>query len=113
MGDLPIYGYFEEFSQGISDKQCFDCDTEPCIETQTEQIWFAMTLPTEMTHRDILRVRLAACEQDHRDLDHAIAALHETVNPDVLLLKRLKRQKLKLKDKIAKIQDELTPDIIA
>jgi hypothetical protein len=35
------------------------------------------------------------------------------VNPDQLTLRRLKKQKLSLKDRIAAIEDELTPDIIA
>jgi hypothetical protein len=72
-----------------------------------------MTLSNEMTHRDVIKIKLVQYQQDHRDLDDAISALHATVNPDILTLKRLKRQKLTLKDKIAKIQDELTPDIIA
>jgi hypothetical protein len=67
----------------------------------------------EMNHRDVIKVKLIQFQQEHRDLDDAIVALHERINPDVLMLRRLKRQKLALKDKIAKIQDELTPDIIA
>ena len=40
-------------------------------------------------------------------------ALQEAVNPDQLTLRRLKKQKLALKDRISAIEDELTPDIIA
>ena len=69
--------------------------------------------PTEMTHEDVLRVRLEVLRREHRDLDAAIAALHDAVNPDQLTLKRLKKQKLLLKDKIARIEDELIPDILA
>lgn len=72
-----------------------------------------MNAPSEMSHEDVLRVQLEVLRREHRDLDAAIDALHEAVNPDQLTLKRLKTQKLKLKDRIARIEDELTPDIIA
>lgn len=72
-----------------------------------------MNAPSEMSHEDVLRVKLEVLRREHRDLDTAIDALQEAVNPDQLTLKRLKTQKLKLKDAIARIEDELTPDIIA
>jgi hypothetical protein len=72
-----------------------------------------MNAPTEMTHEDVQRVRLEVLRREHNDLDHAIAALHENSMPDQLMLRRLKKQKLALKDRIARIYDELTPDIIA
>ncbi|MBL4628645.1 MAG: DUF465 domain-containing protein [Roseicyclus sp.] len=72
-----------------------------------------MDTPSEMSHEDVLRVTLRVLKREHRDLDAAIDALQEAVNPDQLTLKRLKMRKLKLKDRIARIDDELTPDIIA
>ena len=72
-----------------------------------------MNAPTEMSHEDVLRVKLEVLRREHRDLDAAIAALAESTRPDQLTLKRLKKQKLALKDQIARIEDELTPDIIA
>jgi hypothetical protein len=69
--------------------------------------------PTEMTHEDMLRIRLEVLKREHRDLDAAIDALHTVVNPDQLTLKRLKKQKLMLKDQIARIEDDLIPDILA
>ena len=72
-----------------------------------------MNAPTEMTHEEVLRLRLEVLRHEHRDLDLAIEALHNAVNPDQLTLKRLKTRKLLLKDRIARITDELTPDIIA
>jgi hypothetical protein len=72
-----------------------------------------MNAPSEMTHEDVLRVKLEVLRREHRDLDDAIMALQEAVNPDQLTLRRLKKQKLSLKDRIAAIEDELTPDIIA
>lgn len=69
--------------------------------------------PEEMSHEDVLRVKLEVLRQDHRDLDLAIRAYEESRFPDMLAVRRLKRQKLALKDRIARIEDELTPDIIA
>lgn len=72
-----------------------------------------MTNPSELTHEEILRVELAALRREHRDLDEAITALDEAGRGDALTLRRLKKRKLALKDRIARIEDELTPDIIA
>jgi hypothetical protein len=60
-----------------------------------------------------LEAKLAEVRQDHADLDAAIQALSATPLPDMLLIARLKRKKLKLKDEIAGIEDQLNPDIIA
>ena len=60
-----------------------------------------------------LVARLAWLRTQHRDLDAAIDALRELPAPDQLQLARLKRQKLKLRDEIAMIEDQLVPDIIA
>ena len=62
---------------------------------------------------DALEARLAELRQDHADLDAAIHALSQSALPDMLLIGRLKRKKLALKDEIARIEDMLTPDIIA
>ncbi|WP_341862258.1 DUF465 domain-containing protein [Gymnodinialimonas sp. 57CJ19] len=72
-----------------------------------------MNVPSEMNHLDVLAVQLRVLRREHRDLDEAIDALQQSVNPDQLTLKRLKTQKLKLKDRISRVEDELTPDIIA
>ncbi|WP_373353329.1 YdcH family protein [Pseudoroseicyclus sp. CXY001] len=63
---------------------------------------------------EVLRIELEVMRRQHRDLDDAIAALEER-GPlaDMLTVKRLKKQKLALKDRIASIEDRLTPDIIA
>jgi hypothetical protein len=60
-----------------------------------------------------LRTQLARLQQEHRDLDTAIAALQDSPGADVLQLQRLKKRKLQLRDKITFIEDQLTPDIIA
>ena len=60
-----------------------------------------------------LRAELERLRQEHRDLDVAIAALAEEPLPDTIRLQRLKKRKLSLKDRIAKLDDRLLPDIIA
>lgn len=72
-----------------------------------------MESPKEMSHEEVLRVKLGVLRADHRDLDEAIEALAERATADALTLRRLKKQKLALKDRIQAIQNELTPDIIA
>lgn len=62
---------------------------------------------------EVLQVELVEFRRQHRDLDHAIAALTETGTGDQLTIRRLKKQKLALKDRITQIEDRLTPDIIA
>ena len=69
--------------------------------------------PHKMDHEEVLRFKLEALRREHRDLDEAIQALDDRGTGDPLTVKRLKKQKLSLKDRIAQIDDELTPDIIA
>ena len=52
-------------------------------------------------------------EQEHRDLDEILIQLQEKNTVDFLQIKRLKKRKLILKDKIIDIKNELEPDIIA
>jgi hypothetical protein len=60
-----------------------------------------------------LRAELAQLRQEHRDLDAAIEALHNSPGSDLLQVQRLKKRKLHLRDRIIQIEDQLTPDIIA
>ncbi len=60
-----------------------------------------------------LEQRLGVLRIEHRDLDDAIAALVGAAQVDQLQIARLKRRKLRLRDEIAAIEDELIPDIIA
>ena len=59
------------------------------------------------------RAQLARLRQEHRDLDAAIEALHNSPGSDKLQVQRLKKRKLQLRDRITFIEDQLTPDIIA
>jgi hypothetical protein len=72
-----------------------------------------MNAPSELSFEEMLRIKLEVLRREHRDLDQAIHALEETGRPDQLTLRRLKKQKLALKDQIVKIEDQLIPDIIA
>ncbi|WP_242415447.1 DUF465 domain-containing protein [Sphingomonas panni] len=60
-----------------------------------------------------LEQRLGLLRIEHRDLDDAITALATATQVDQLQLARLKRRKLRLRDEIAVIEDQLIPDIIA
>ena len=62
---------------------------------------------------DALRTRMFELRQQLEDLDAAVAALAAQPLPDQLRLARLKKQKLLLRDKIADLEDRMTPDIIA
>jgi hypothetical protein len=56
---------------------------------------------------------LASLRQTHQDLDAAVQALEALPAPNQLLIARLKKQKLSLRDQIAQMDRRLTPDIIA
>jgi hypothetical protein len=60
-----------------------------------------------------LRALLARLAEEHRDLDAAITAMTESGVRDQLIMTRLKKRKLQLKDQIARVEDALLPDIIA
>lgn len=67
----------------------------------------------EMEAREILEVELRVLQREHRSLDDEITALQDGPAADALMMQRLKRRKLCLKDQIARIEDRLFPDIIA
>lgn len=66
-----------------------------------------------MTEAEVLKVKLEMLRREHRDLDLAIEAMEATGRADQLALRRLKKQKLALKDEIQRVEDRLLPDIIA
>lgn len=67
--------------------------------------------PTESP--ETLLARLQELRIEHRDLDAVIAQLTETPPGDQLILRRLKKRKLQIKDRIALIESMLEPDILA
>jgi hypothetical protein len=62
---------------------------------------------------DRIRSEIATLREEHQDLDDAVRALESLPMPDQLQIARLKKKKLILRDQIAKLEDRLTPDIIA
>lgn len=57
--------------------------------------------------------RLAALQARHRDLDEEIVQLESFPFQDQLLLRRLKKEKLRLKDDIQRLRTLLIPDLDA
>ncbi|MEM7524969.1 MAG: DUF465 domain-containing protein [Pseudomonadota bacterium] len=74
-----------------------------------------MTDPSNiMDRREVLRLKLEELRRRHRTLDDVIVEMEATgPGRDNLDLRRLKKDKLALKDQITRIEDQLTPDIIA
>ena len=60
-----------------------------------------------------IRLELARLRQEHQDLDAAVLALQALAQRDQLQIARLKKRKLVLRDQIAKLENQLTPDLIA
>lgn len=65
-----------------------------------------------VSREDIMR-RLELLRVEHRDLDSAIAALADAGAGDQMQIARLKKRKLRLRDEMALLEDNLVPDIIA
>ncbi|WP_426258608.1 YdcH family protein [Sphingomonas sp. DC1600-2] len=61
----------------------------------------------------LIAKRLEVLRVEHRDLDSAIGALIGSGAIDQLQLARFKKRKLRLRDEIAMLEDQLVPDIIA
>jgi hypothetical protein len=87
----------------------------PASESSAGLVGEALQAAAAMTQDDEseLRAQLAQLRQEHRDLDAAIEALHNSPGSDLLQVQRLKKRKLQLRDRIIQIEDQLTPDIIA
>lgn len=61
----------------------------------------------------LIAKRIELLRIEHRDLDAAIDALFEQGSTDQLQIARLKKRKLRLRDEISFLSDQLIPDIIA
>lgn len=72
-------------------------------------------LPGKADHQHAIRRDIAALKREHRSLDDAISTLMSSAPgaADELRLRRLKKHKLHLKDRIAGLQIQLVPDIPA
>ena len=65
------------------------------------------------TDGEVIRQRIDQLHLEHRDLDDVISRLSQNAVQDQLQLQRLKKRKLHLKDQIAQLERQLTPDIPA
>ena len=63
--------------------------------------------------RGAVRLELERLRQEHQDLDAAVLALQAQAGPNQLQIVRIKKRKLVLRDQIAKLESQLTPDLIA
>lgn len=60
-----------------------------------------------------LRTKLAEFKSEHRDLDQVIGRMGDDPGANQLMIQRMKKRKLVLRDQIAWIEDQINPDIIA
>ncbi|HET6378637.1 MAG TPA: DUF465 domain-containing protein [Methylocella sp.] len=72
-----------------------------------------MTQKLSDEDRAQLKAEYELLSQKHLDLDAAIEALIQVGSADRLQIQRLKKRKLALRDRLAFLEDQLTPDIIA
>ena len=71
-----------------------------------------MDMPEVLSEEDMIAL-LARLKKEHRAIDREIKAMIETGVTDMLKIKRMKKIKLAMKDKITFIENQTTPDIIA
>ena len=72
-----------------------------------------MNISNTMDEAEVLAFELEVLKREHRELDEAIRALEAEGGRDMLTIRRKKKEKLLLKDRIRLIEDRLLPDIIA
>ncbi len=72
-------------------------------------------MDTMLNHEspDYLRTRLQVVIVEHRDLDEVIGTMSVLPEKNELLLQRLKKRKLALRDQIAQLERLLEPDVPA
>lgn len=60
-----------------------------------------------------IQQRIVELQVEHRDLDDVIAQISAIAGHNELLVRRLKKKKLQIKDQILQLQVQLVPDIPA
>ena len=60
-----------------------------------------------------IAAQLIELRTEHRDLDAAIDRLAVSIEADELSIKRLKKRKLRIKDMISYLENQLIPDLDA
>ena len=81
-----------------------------CMRTE---VISPMREPLSEQEKQRLEERLFELKQEHRDLDDVITRLSSQGAMEELQVKRFKKRKLKLKDTILQLENELIPDILA
>ena len=82
--------------------------------TEKEKIFNKLnTTNQKMERRELLIKQLKEFQEEHRDLDAILIQLQEKQTIDFIQIKRLKKRKLLLKDKIRSLKNKIEPDIIA
>ena len=71
-----------------------------------------LDIPEGLSEEDMIKL-LAQLKKEHRAIDREIKAMSETGVTDMLKMRRMKKIKLAMKDKIAFLENQITPDIIA
>ena len=71
-----------------------------------------INLPDGLSEEDMITL-LDRLKKEHRAIDREIKAMSETGVTDMLKMRRMKKVKLAMKDKITFIENQITPDIIA
>lgn len=63
--------------------------------------------------QEAINNKLDELRLEHRDMDDVIHRLMQLGAVEQLQLQRMKKRKLKLKDEIIRLEDQLIPDILA
>ena len=71
-----------------------------------------LDIPEGLSEEDMIKL-LTQLKKEHRAIDREIKAMSETGVTDMLKMRRMKKVKLAMKDKIAFLENQITPDIIA
>ena len=67
----------------------------------------------DILSKDEMKSLLVTLKREHARINSEVDALHENGVMDMLKLKRMKKNKLAVKDQIAYLENMLTPDILA
>lgn len=66
-----------------------------------------------MVDKSVIKKQVSFLKQEHRKLDYKLYELQDQTSMSSIQMQRLKKEKLRLKDQIIKLQSLLLPDIIA
>lgn len=95
----------------------FEIRCKSLPDTLTKCVWGRLVgsrmLQLSKEQEARLGLELATKRQEHADLDAAIHTLTQSQFADRMLVQRLKKRKLALKDRIVELENILLPDIIA